>query len=349
MGDAKQLRRNFLWNTFGQIVYMVCHFLFGILILSLAGAEQSGIFTTAVSATGIFLSIASYGMYSFPGVGRHRESTAQSCLHPQPCLWTGGAGQRRCASCFAAGGRPAARKTHTARSRASAYLLLPWAYRMVESLTDVYNAIEPAQAGRLDLVGKTYALRGRGDAGGLLRWRVLAATHSLLLTLALMLGVNIALFCTYTMPRVARAFYRAAAGGKKRCAAALLFECAAAGGVHSAFNTTAASHAENRCCSSQMGERGHWHLRAGDTACRCFCRRARPICLIPFINVFTDSYARQRTKRASGRLCWAYRPWCWHFCPQGLVGGALSGTNGALTTFVAQRHEPLTSICWPLW
>ena len=32
MGDAKQLRRNFLWNTFGQIVYMVCHFLFGILI-----------------------------------------------------------------------------------------------------------------------------------------------------------------------------------------------------------------------------------------------------------------------------------------------------------------------------
>ena len=40
MGDAKQLRRNFLWNTFGQIVYMVCHFLFGILILSLAGAEQ---------------------------------------------------------------------------------------------------------------------------------------------------------------------------------------------------------------------------------------------------------------------------------------------------------------------
>ena len=65
MGDAKQLRRNFLWNTFGQIIYMVCHFLFGILILSLAGAEQSGIFTTAISATGIFLSIASYGMYNF--------------------------------------------------------------------------------------------------------------------------------------------------------------------------------------------------------------------------------------------------------------------------------------------
>lgn len=78
MGDAKQLRRNFLWNTFGQIVYMVCHFLFGILILSLAGAEQSGIFTTAVSATGIFLSIASYGMYNFQVSDAH-EKYAQSC------------------------------------------------------------------------------------------------------------------------------------------------------------------------------------------------------------------------------------------------------------------------------
>ena len=78
MGDAKQLRRNFLWNTFGQIIYMVCHFLFGILILSLAGAEQSGIFTTAISATGIFLSIASYGMYNFQVSDAHEKYT-QSC------------------------------------------------------------------------------------------------------------------------------------------------------------------------------------------------------------------------------------------------------------------------------
>ena len=72
------MRKNFLWNTFGQVVYMVCHFLFGILILSLAGAEQSGIFTTAVSATGIFLSIASYGMYNFQVSDAH-DKYAQSC------------------------------------------------------------------------------------------------------------------------------------------------------------------------------------------------------------------------------------------------------------------------------
>lgn len=70
-----------------QIVYMVCHFLFGILILSLAGAEQSGIFTTAVSATGIFLSIASYGMYNFQVSDAH-EKYAQSCyIRAVPIRW----------------------------------------------------------------------------------------------------------------------------------------------------------------------------------------------------------------------------------------------------------------------
>lgn len=54
-------------------------------------------------------------------------------------------------------------------------------------------------------MGKTYALRGLVTLAVFVG--VLAATHSLLLTLALMLGVNIALFCTYTM-RVSRGLYR---------------------------------------------------------------------------------------------------------------------------------------------
>ena len=64
---------------------------------------------------------------------------------------------------------------------------------MVESVTDVYNAISQ-KAGRLDLVGKTYALRGLVTLAVFVG--VLAATHQLLLTLVLMLGVNIAMFCT---------------------------------------------------------------------------------------------------------------------------------------------------------
>ena len=44
---------------------MLCQFLCGILVVRLAGEQVSGVYKTALTATGIFLSIASYGMYSF--------------------------------------------------------------------------------------------------------------------------------------------------------------------------------------------------------------------------------------------------------------------------------------------
>ncbi len=77
MQDAQTLRRNFLWNTFGQLTYMLCQFLCGILVVRLAGEQVSGVYNTALTATGIFLSIASYGMYSFQ-VSDIRVSTAQA-------------------------------------------------------------------------------------------------------------------------------------------------------------------------------------------------------------------------------------------------------------------------------
>ena len=39
MQDAQTLRRNFLWNTFGQLTYMLCQFLCGILVVRLAGEQ----------------------------------------------------------------------------------------------------------------------------------------------------------------------------------------------------------------------------------------------------------------------------------------------------------------------
>ena len=65
MSDAAALRRNFLWNTFGQITYMMCQFLCGIFVVRLAGAQQSGFYNVALTVTNIFLSLASFGMYSF--------------------------------------------------------------------------------------------------------------------------------------------------------------------------------------------------------------------------------------------------------------------------------------------
>ena len=65
MPGANAMRRNFLWNTFGNILYMGCQFLCGILVVRLAGEVNSGNYNIALAVTNIFVSVASYGMYSF--------------------------------------------------------------------------------------------------------------------------------------------------------------------------------------------------------------------------------------------------------------------------------------------
>lgn len=141
-GRRKAASQNFLWNTFGQIIYMVCHFLFGILILSLAGAEQSGIFTTAISATGIFLSIASYGMYNFQVSDAHEKYT-QSC-YIRSRAYTVALASAVCMVFTLAG---ALRAENAYSALQCACILLYHAYRMVESVTDVYNAISQKAGG----------------------------------------------------------------------------------------------------------------------------------------------------------------------------------------------------------
>ena len=58
MQDAQTLRRNFLWNTFGQLTYMLCQFKCGIKVVHLAGEQVSGVYNKALTAMGHFLSLA---------------------------------------------------------------------------------------------------------------------------------------------------------------------------------------------------------------------------------------------------------------------------------------------------
>ena len=120
---------------------------------------------------------------------------------------------------------------------------------------------------------------------------VLAATHQLLLTLVLMLGVNIAMFCTYTL-RVSRGLYHPQPV-EKSAVRALLFECAPLA-VYTALSTTAAS-------LPKIVLQQQW----GNSAIGIYGPVTQPVLLlqtgatylfIPFINVFTDSYAAKDKK-----------------------------------------------------
>ncbi|MEG2931591.1 MAG: hypothetical protein RR825_07375, partial [Ruthenibacterium sp.] len=63
------LKRNFLWNTAGSLIYFAAQWLFTILVWRLitgnAAAVGAGLLNTATAVTNVFLSLASYGMYSY--------------------------------------------------------------------------------------------------------------------------------------------------------------------------------------------------------------------------------------------------------------------------------------------
>lgn len=198
MQDAQTLRRNFLWNTFGQLTYMLCQFLCGILVVRLAGEQVSGVYNTALTATGIFLSIASYGMYSFQVSDIRGKYGASTYIRSR--VWTCALAVALCIG-FVAVSALTGENPYSAQQ--SVCVLLFLGYRMVESLTDIYNAIDQ-RSGRLDIVGKTYAVRGAVTLASftLTLW----LTQDIVLTLALMLGASLVVFFVYSLPQ-ARAFY----------------------------------------------------------------------------------------------------------------------------------------------
>ena len=283
MQDAQTLRRNFLWNTFGQLTYMLCQFLCGILVVRLAGEQVSGVYNTALTATGIFLSIASYGMYSFQVSDIRGKYGASTYIRSR--VWTCALAVALCIG-FVAVSALTGENPYSAQQ--SVCVLLFLGYRMVESLTDIYNAIDQ-RSGRLDIGGKTYAVRGAVTLASftLTLW----LTQDIVLTLALMLGASLVVFFVYSLPQ-ARAFYAPEQPQNARVAA-LLWECLPLA-VYSFLNTTTAS-IPKLALSSRMGE----------TALGIYGPVTQPVVLLqvgatylfnPFITVFADSYARRDKK-----------------------------------------------------
>ena len=103
----------------------------------------------------------------------------------------------------------------------SVCVLLFLGYRMVESLTDIYNAIDQ-RSGRLDIVGKTYAVRGAVTLASftLTLW----LTQDIVLTLALMLGASLVVFFVYLCRRRGL-FARAGAAAERSRAPRCCGEC----------------------------------------------------------------------------------------------------------------------------
>lgn len=282
MHSDSALRKGFLWNTAGNLVYMLCQYAFSILVLRLAGETGSGLFNLAQSYTNIFLTVASYGMYSFQ-VSDARDKYPQYC-YIQSRVATVSLATAMCACSIALGALALGYSVEQC-----ACILLYHGYRMVESSTDVFNAIEQKHM-RLDIVGKTYALRGVVSLA--IFMAALAATHDVALTLTLMLSANLVLFIGFTLPR-ARPFYKREYAGR-RALAALLTECLPLV-VYSALNTTAASLP--KILMEQVLGGDKLGIYGPVTAPVLMLQVGASYLFTPFITVFSQSYADRDAHR----------------------------------------------------
>lgn len=281
--DQPKMLKNFIWNTVGQLTYMVCQFLCGIFVVSLAGNQVSGVYNTALTATNIFLSIASYGMYSFQVSDLAAKYSDSSYIRSR--VWTCAVASMLCGG-FVVVNAVTGENPYSAQQ--SVCVLLFLGYRMVESFTDIFNAIDQ-RCGRLDIVGKTYAMRGIVMFISFIA--ALRLTQNIVLTLALMLAASLAVFFAYSLPQARRLYIPAAV--QRTQVAAVLWECAPLA-VYSFLNTTTASIPK-----LMLGR------LLGETALGIYGPVTQPVLLLqvgatylfnPFITVFAGSYARRNAK-----------------------------------------------------
>jgi len=62
---SNNIKKNFLWNAFGNIVYLGCQWFITILIARLSGYEDAGVLSLAMSISATFQSLALFGIRNF--------------------------------------------------------------------------------------------------------------------------------------------------------------------------------------------------------------------------------------------------------------------------------------------
>ncbi len=228
-------KRNFLWNTAGSLIYFFAQWVFTILVWRVssgeAAFENAGLLTLATTITNVFLSIASYGMYNYhvSDIKNKYSNTVYIKSRDITCF----AAVILCiVYTLATGSLGAAYSVFQV-----ACIMFMLGFRMVESKTDVYNAIYQ-RGERLDIVGKTYAARGIISLVCFVA--VLYFTQNMAATLFVMLLVNVLFFFAYTKRNIKGFYNKEKVGSGYNAVFALLIECAPLA-VYSFLNTTTTS------------------------------------------------------------------------------------------------------------
>lgn len=143
----QSIKRSFLWNTIGSTAYFAAQWLVTFFVLRLGGIEVSGLLSTALNFTNVFISISTFGMRYYQVSDTSHRFSNKAYIHSR--FVTCGIGGLLCLLTGAIVGYS------TGQIACIALWLI---YRMSEPFSDVYNGI-CQQNDRLDYVGKSYLAR----------------------------------------------------------------------------------------------------------------------------------------------------------------------------------------------
>lgn len=205
----KQIKKTFIWNTVGYIGYLGFQWLITILVVRLSGYVDAGILSLAMSTTSMFHLIAGYGMRSFQisDTGKYTE---------REYLWSR---YITCAAAFLLCFVFINVKTYTHIQRID--IMLYMVFKVGEAFVDVFNGMVQ-KLWRLDLVGKSYLLRGILTVISFSV--ILFLTHDLGMAI-LAMGMSSWLVIIFYDRRWAYTIVDFSAGGKLKNVRGLLKEC----------------------------------------------------------------------------------------------------------------------------
>ncbi len=229
MGEsARNLRRNLVFNTAGNLIYFLCQWLVtGLLVKTLSPQGESvlnaGLLATAMAVSNMFLTLASFGMRSFQvsDPGRYPDR-----VYIRSRWLTMGAALVLCAAYSLAAGY---------RSRQLLLILLWLCYKLLEALTDVYHGC-CQKRGVMDRIGISYGVRGVIAVAAFSL--TLRLTGNLLAALLAVTVLSYAFSVWYDLVLCGRRYV--APGGEGESALPLLRECLPLA-VYAFLNTACAS------------------------------------------------------------------------------------------------------------
>lgn len=182
------IRENIIWNSCGNLIYWGCSWFTTILIVRLGSYELAGILSLAMSIDSTIYCISAYGVYNFQVSDVKNEYTPDNYLSMRIvsailgiliCLIT----------CFVQQYNP----------YQSGCILIYMLYKTVECFINVIQA-EEQKANRMDLIGKSYMIRGIGT---LICFVIgLIITNNLFITLCMMCLFSLLVFILFDLSKV---------------------------------------------------------------------------------------------------------------------------------------------------